>query len=39
VDGMAERAGGPFPPLRPRTLRDEVSRLVRQGPVWHRSET
>jgi UDP-glucose 4-epimerase len=39
VDGMADRAGGPYPPLRPRTPRDELGHLLRHGPVWHRPET
>ena len=39
VGGMADRAGGPYPPLRSRTTRDELAHLVRQGPVWWRPET
>jgi nucleoside-diphosphate-sugar epimerase len=39
VDGMADRAGAPLPPLRPRTPRDELGHLLRQGPVWWRPET
>jgi len=39
VAGMADRAGGPYPPLRSRSARDELAHLVRQGPVWWRPET
>lgn len=39
VAGMADRAGGPYPPLRPRTPRDELGHLLRHGPVWWRPET
>ena len=39
VAGMADRAGGPFPPLRSRTPGDELGHLLRHGPVWWRPET
>ncbi len=39
VAGMAERAGGPYPPLRTRTAGDELGHLLRHGPVWWRPET
>lgn len=39
VAGMADRAGGPFPPLRSRSTRDELAHLVRHGPVWWRPRT
>ncbi|MDF2145567.1 NAD-dependent epimerase/dehydratase family protein [Knoellia sp. p5-6-4] len=39
VAGMADRADGPFPPLRARTPGDELGYLLRHGPVWWRPET
>jgi nucleoside-diphosphate-sugar epimerase len=39
VQGMADRADGPYPPLRRRTLRDDLGQLLRAGPVSHRPQT
>ena len=39
VAAMAARAGGPYPPLRPHRLREEVGLLVRAGPVSDRPLT
>jgi nucleoside-diphosphate-sugar epimerase len=39
VAGMSRRASGPTAPLRQRAIGDELTRIVRDGPVSHRSHT